>query len=387
MMEKFIPYGRHYIDEEDIKAVVEALKAPFITQGPKIKEFEKALADYCGAKYAVCFNSGTSALHAAYFALGLQESDEFITTPISFVATANAGLYLGARPVFCDIERDTGNIDPDLIEEKISPRTKLISVVQYAGHPAHMQKIKDWADRYGLKVVEDACHALGALYKSEKIGSCKYSDATVFSFHPVKHITTIEGGAVLTNDEAVYKKLVMFRSHGITKDPQDMLNAPHGDWYYEMQFLGYNYRFSDVQAALGLSQLKKLPYFVKRRREIAEKYDDAFKNNPYFHTPTEKEYAKSSYHIYVIRLKDKLVSYKKEIFERLKAKGLGVQVHYIPIYLHPYYRSLGYPQGLCPNAEDFYKRAITLPLFPSMKDEEISYVIKTVHEVFNEFAI
>lgn len=381
---KFIPYGRHYIDGDDIKAVIEVLMSDFITQGPKIKEFEEALADYCRAKYAVCFNSGTSALHAAYFALGLKEGDEFITTPISFVATANAGLYLGARPVFCDVEEDTGNINADLIEEKITPRTKLISVVHYAGHPVDMRKVKEVADRHGLKVVEDACHALGASYRGEKVGSCTYSDATVFSFHPVKHITTIEGGAVLTNDENVYRKLLMFRNHGITKDPQDMLNKPHGDWYYEMQFLGYNYRFSDVQAALGLSQLKKLPFFVKRRREIASIYNEAFKNSPYFYMPVEKDYATSSYHIYVIRLRDKFVERKREIFDRLRAKGLGIQVHYIPIYLHPFYQSLGYSQGLCPVAEDFYKRAITLPLFPSMREEEITYVINTVCEVFNE---
>ena len=378
-----IPYGKHWIDEEDIQAVVEVLKSDFITQGPKIREFEEKLAVICGAKYAVVFNSGTSALHAAYFSLGLKEGDEFITSPLTFVATANAGLFLGAKPVFCDVEEDTGNIASEFLEDKVTERTKLISVVHYAGHPCDMEKVKKIADKYGLAVVEDACHALGAKYKGTKIGSCKYSDVTVFSFHPVKHITTGEGGAVLTNREDVYEKLLMFRNHGITKDSRLFTTIPDGEWYYEMQFLGFNYRMTDIQASLGISQLRKLDKFVKRRREIAEIYSRAFKNNPYFETPVEKEYAYHSYHLYPIRLKDKRK--REDIFRLLKEKELGVQVHYIPVYLHPYYQRLGYRKGKCPLAEEFYSREISLPIYPKMTEKEVRHVINVVNETFRKF--
>jgi len=381
---KFIPYGRHLIDEEDINAVIEVLRSDFITQGPKIKEFEEKLAEKVGAKYAVVFNSGTSALHAAYFSLGLSKEDEFITTPITFAATSNAGIFLGAKPVFCDVEEDTGNINPDLIEEKLSSRTKLIIPVHYAGHSCDMERIREIADKYGLFVVEDACHALGAKYKSSKIGSCEFSDATVFSFHPVKHITTGEGGAVLTNREDIYEKLLMFRSHGITKDRKKFIKNQNGDWYYEMQFLGFNYRMTDIQAALGISQLKKLDRFVKRRRDIVKIYNEAFHDNPYFDIPVEKEYAYSSYHLYPIRLKDDFKNNRKEIFQLLREKGLGVQVHYIPVYLHPYYQKLGYKKGECPIAEEFYEREISLPIYPSMTNEDIDFVIKIIFEVFKE---
>ena len=379
-----IPYGRQFIDEEDIKAVIEVLKSDFITQGPLIESFEKKLAEYCGAKYAVVFNSGTSALHGAYFALGLSKGDEFLTSPLTFVATVNAGLYLGARPIFLDIEPDTGNIDVNKIEKYITKKTKLISVVHYAGHPVNMEKVKQIADKYGLKVVEDACHALGAKYKSSKIGSCQYSDATVFSFHPVKHITTGEGGAVLTNREDIYEKLLMFRNHGITKDKEKFLESEEGDWYYEMHFLGYNYRLTDIQSALGISQLKKLDSFIEKRRRIVEIYNKFFEGNPYFDIPVEKDYAYHSYHLYPIRLKDSYKNKRKEIFQLLRKKKLGVQVHYIPVYLHPYYQKLGYRKGECPIAEDFYKREISLPIYPSMTEEEIDYVIKTTLDVFKE---
>lgn len=375
---KFIPYGRQFIDQDDIDAVIETLKSPFLTQGPKVKEFEKALASYTGAKYAVVFNSGTSALHAAYFTLGLKRDNEFITTPISFVATSNAGLYLGAKPIFVDVEKDTGNIDISKVEEKITKKTKLISVVHYAGHSVDMKKVYEIAKKYNLKVVEDACHALGGEYENEKIGSCKYSDATIFSFHPVKHITTGEGGAVLTNDRKAYEKLLMFRNHGITK--KDFLNESEGDWYYEMQFLGFNYRMTDIGASLGLSQLKKLDYFIKKRREIADTYNETFKDNPYFDLPVEKKYAKHAFHLYPIRLKIK--TKRREIFDKLRQNGLGVQVHYIPIYWQPYYQNLGYKKGLCKNAEDFYQREISLPIYPAMKKDDIDYVIKKVLKVF-----
>ncbi len=381
-MEKFIPYGKQLIDEDDINAVVEVLKSDFITQGKKVPEFERKLADYCGAKYTVVFNSGTSALHGAYFALGLTEGDEFITTPMTFAATSNAGLYLGAKPVFVDVEPDTGNINVEKIENHITPNTKLISLVHYAGHPVDMEKIKYIADKYNLKVVEDACHALGGMYKGEKIGNCRFSDATVFSFHPVKHITTGEGGAVLTNDKEIYEKLLMFRNHGITKDKDKFINQPDGDWYYEMQLLGYNYRMTDIQAALGISQLKKLDSFIEKRRNIAATYNEAFKDNPYFETPVEKDYAYHAYHLYPIRLKDEYKEKKQEIFSKFREEGIGVQVHYIPVYWHPYYQNLGYKKGLTPVAEDFYQREISLPIYPVMKDEDIEFVINKVWKVF-----
>lgn len=384
-----IPYSRQFIDKEDIKEVVKVLKSDFITQGPKIPEFEQSLADYCGCNYAVVFNSGTSALHGAYSALGLKKGDEFITSPVTFTATSNAGLYLGAKPVFVDVEKDTGNIDTSKIQAKITKKTKLLVPVHYAGHPVNLKIISQIAKKYNLFVVEDACHALGAKYKKRraqskeqksedwiKIGSCKYSDMTALSFHPVKHITTGEGGAVLTNNKEFYNKLLMFRSHGITKDR--LINKSDGDWYYEMQFLGYNYRMTDIQAALGISQIRKLDSFIERRREIAEIYNKAFKNNSWFDIPVEKDYAFSSYHLYPIRLKYAYKDKKREIFYKLRKRGLGVQTHYIPVYRHPYYKELGYKKGLCPLAEDFYQREISIPVYPVMSNGNINYVIQSL---------
>ncbi|WP_457628037.1 UDP-4-amino-4,6-dideoxy-N-acetyl-beta-L-altrosamine transaminase [Persephonella sp.] len=382
-MGSFIPYGRQFIDEEDINAVVEVLRSDFITQGETINRFEKSLAEYFGARYAVVFNSGTSALHGAYFSLGLKKGDKFITTPLTFAATSNAGLFLGARPVFVDVEPDTGNIDVSKIEESVTPDVSMISVVHYAGHPVDMEKVYSIAKKYGLKVVEDACHAMGAMYRGEKIGSCRYSDATVFSFHPVKHITTGEGGAVLTNDRQVYEKLLIFRNHGITKNPEKFKYPPDGDWYYEMQFLGFNYRMTDFQAALGISQLKKLDRFVKRRREIARKYAEVFDGNPYFDLPVEKDYAFHSYHLFPVKLKEPYIGKKKEIFSGLRTEGIEVQVHYIPVYRHPYYREAGYSDTFCPVAEDFYRREISLPVYYSLTDNELFSVAEKVKKVFN----
>ena len=384
---KYIPYSHQDINEEDINAISEVLRSDFITQGPKIREFEEALATYCGAKYAVVLSSGTAALHAAYFVCGISKEDEVITSPITFLATANAALFLGAKPIFVDIEPDTGNINPDLIEKSTTKKTKAIVPVDYAGHPVDLEKISNIAKSYNLLIIEDACHALGAQYKSEKIGNCKYSDMTVFSFHPVKSITTGEGGAVLTNNEEYYKKLIMFRQHGITKNSSQFTvynSQLIGDWYYEMQFLGYNYRLTDIQCALGISQLKKLDKFIERRRQIVEIYKEAFKNNDFFDLPVEKDYAKSSWHLYPIRLKNKYCNEKRGIFTKLREKGLGVQVHYIPVYWQPYYQKLGYRKGICPNAEDFYRREISIPLYPSMSDEDVEYVVNTILSTFKE---
>jgi len=381
---KYIPYGKQFIDQQDIDEVIAVLKGDFITQGPKIVEFEEALARYCSARYAVVFNSGTSALHAAYFSVGLKEQDQFLTSPNTFAATSNAGLLLGAKPVFVDVEKTTGNMDPSLIDEEITEQTRLIVPVHYAGHPADMKSIGEVARKHGLFIVEDACHALGARYLGIKVGSCAYSDATVFSFHPVKHITTGEGGAVLTNQKDLYDRLNLFRSHGIVKEGFSQ-EAP-GDWYYEMKILGCNYRLTDFQAVLGRSQLRKLDAFVKRRREIADKYNKTLQGNPYFDLPEEKQYALSSYHLYSIRVKEDYKIQKREVFNLLRRKGLGVQVHYIPVYLHPYYRGLGYGKALCPIAEDFYEREISIPIYPSLKDEDVDVVIDVLMRICDVLA-
>lgn len=384
---KSIPYSHQSINSNDIRQVTEALESGWITQGPKVKAFEALLAEYCGVKFAIVFSSGTAALHGAYFAAGLGNEDEIITSPITFLSTANAALFLSARPVFADIEPATGNVAPDLIEQAITKKTRAIVPVHFAGHPVQLERIAEIAQKHNLLLIEDACHALGARYKNTTIGDCRYSDMTVFSFHPVKSITTGEGGAVLTNNEEFRNKLIMFRQHGVTKNHeifQNKLDAV-GDWYYEMQYLGFNYRLTDIQSALGVSQLMKLDRFIRRRRKIVETYAEAFKDNKFFDTPVEKSYAKSAWHIYPIRLKDDYKANKAMIFEGLREKGLGVQVHYIPVYLQPYYQQLGYKKGLCPKAKEFYCREISLPLFPSMTDEEVDYVIKTVLNVFESF--
>jgi UDP-4-amino-4,6-dideoxy-N-acetyl-beta-L-altrosamine transaminase len=383
-----IPYSRQSIDEDDIKAVVEVLRSDLITQGPKVREFEAALAEYCGAKHTVVFSSGTAALHAAYFAAGIGPGEgsaapgEIITSPITFVATANAALYLGARPVFVDIEPETGNINAELIAKAITENTRAIVPVHYAGHPADLDPIHEIAKKHGLVVIEDACHALGASYKGRKIGSL--SDMTVFSFHPVKPITTGEGGAVVTNDGEFSERLRAFGTHGITKDAERFVDEPHGSWHYEMQHLGFNYRLTDIQAALGLSQLRKLDSFIKRREEIAAVYNEAFKDTAWFDLPAGREYAKSSWHLYPIRLKGGCLKRKAEIFRELRQQGLGVQVHYMPVYLQPYYRGLGYMDGPCPEAERFYGRELSIPVHQGMGDRNVKQVMKGVFDIFEE---
>ncbi|MBF0456346.1 MAG: UDP-4-amino-4,6-dideoxy-N-acetyl-beta-L-altrosamine transaminase [Nitrospirae bacterium] len=380
-----IPYGRHFIDEGDIAEVVKTLHSGWITQGPKPEEFEQALASYCGASYAVVFSSGTAALHGAYFAAGLQRGDEFITPAMTFIATANAGVYLGADPVFADIESDTGNIDAASAASLITKKTRLIAAVDYAGHPFNGKPLYETAVKNGLVLVEDACHALGASHMADdgswkRTGSCQYSHMTVFSFHPVKSITTGEGGAVVTNDKDFYDRLRLFGSHGIAKHAANFQYPPDGPWYYEMQELGYNYRMTDFQAALGLSQLKKLPLFLERRRDIAAYYDNAFRGNRFFDIPVERDYAKSAWHLYPIRLKEQYKDSKRNIFLQLREKGIGVQCHYIPVTHHPFYRRRG--EVHLPQTEDFYQRQISIPIFPALTYMDMEYVRQKIYDVF-----
>ncbi|MEM5875583.1 MAG: UDP-4-amino-4,6-dideoxy-N-acetyl-beta-L-altrosamine transaminase [Candidatus Aenigmatarchaeota archaeon] len=379
---KLIPYGHQWINKEDVKEVIKALKSDWITQGPKVEEFEDALCRYTGAKYAVAVSSGTAALHIACLAAGIKQGDEVITSPITFVASANCILYCGGKPIFADVQEDTVNIDPQEIKKKITKKTKAIIPVHFAGHPCDLEEIYQIAKKYNLIVIEDACHALGAEYKREKIGSCKYSDMTVFSFHPVKSITTGEGGAVLTNRKDLYEKLLMLRNHGITKDKKKFINKNEGSWYYEMQELGFNYRITDFQCALGISQLKKLDMFIRKRREVVEIYNKELSKIEEIILPVERVYVKSSWHIYYIRLKNS--KKRKTIFEKLQEKGVGVQVHYIPVHLQPYYRNkFGYKENEYPKAESYYNSSITIPLYPTLTKDKVDYIIKTIKEVVN----
>ncbi|MFH1386144.1 MAG: UDP-4-amino-4,6-dideoxy-N-acetyl-beta-L-altrosamine transaminase [bacterium] len=370
-----IPYATQWIDDDDIEAVVAALKSANLTQGPLVNEFESKVAEYCGAKYGVAVNSGTSALHIACLAAGITAGDEVITSPITFVASANCVMYCGARPVFADVQGDAINIDPQEIQKKITARTKAIIPIHFAGNPCDLEEIWAIARANNLIVIEDAAHALGAEYKASKIGSCKYSDMTILSFHAVKHITTGEGGMVLTNNEELYEKLKLFRSHGITRDDK-YLTKNDGVWYYEMNELGLNYRLSDLQCALGISQLAKLDEFVDRRREIALIYNEAFSHNAGITVINESAQARSAYHLYVLIVKD-----RQRIFNELRAADIIVNVHYIPVYLQPYYQKLGYTSGLCPRAEDFYGKALSIPMFPKMSDKDIARVIEVINKV------
>ena len=377
----FIPYGHQWIDEEDIAAVVEVLRSDWITQGSKVDEFERKVAEYCGVKYAVAVSSGTAALHAACAVAGISQGDEAITTPITFPATANAVVYCGGKPVFADIDEDTLNIDPEEIRNRLSGKTKAILPVDFAGHPAELDEIRAIAKERNLIVIEDAAHALGAKYKGCLVGSL--SDMTILSFHPVKHITTGEGGMILTNSQEFYEKLKIFRHHGIVRD-----NPDKGLWYYEIHNLGYNFRITDFQCALGLSQMNKLDQFIQRRRGIAARYNKAFAEIEEIITPLEQGNVQAVYHIYVIQLRtEKLRVGRREIFDTLRAENVGVNVHYLPVHLHPYYRrEFGYKKGDYPKAEGYYERAITLPIFPRMSDEDVEDVIKAVKKAIAYFA-
>lgn len=373
-MKNPIPYGRQWIDTKDIREVAKILEGDWITQGPAIEKFEKTIAEYCNSKYAVAVSSGTAALHAAYAAAGIGPGDEVVTTPLTFAATANGIVYCGGKPVFCDIEEDTLNIDPGLIEKKITKKTKAIAPVDFAGHPCEYGEIQKIAKKHNLLIIEDAAHALGSTYRRKRIGGL--ADMTILSFHPVKLITAGEGGMILTNSKRFYEKLKVFRHHGIIKKPKK------GGWYYEIEHPGYNWRITDFQCALGLSQFRKLAKFIKRRREIVREYNKAFLSLQELVLPQEKRYVKSAWHIYAVQLNlEKLKSTRKEIFETLREEGIGVQVHYMPVHLHPFYRKkFGYRKGDFPVAERYYERAVTLPLFPKMTDGEVSRVIKTVEK-------
>lgn len=380
--EEYLPYGRQFLDEEDIQSVVRVLKSEYLTTGPSIPLFEQKIAEYTGTKYAVSFSSGTAALHGACFAAGISKDDEVITTPITFAASANCVLYQGAVPVFADIDPLTYNIDPHSIEKLITSKTKAIIPVDFTGQPADHDEIKRIANKHNLIVIEDAAHALGAAYKNNnKVGSIH--DMTMFSFHPVKHITTGEGGVITTNNQHFYEKLILFRNHGITRD-LNKLNGNHMPWYYEMQSLGYNYRMTDIHAALGVSQLNKLNGFIEKRRHLVNLYNRELKEISCIRLPFQHPHTNSSWHLYVISLElDRLRVSRNEIFNALQKENIGVNVHYIPVYLHPFYQSLGYKKGLCKNAEKLFSEMITLPLFPAMSEDDINDVVNALRKVIN----
>lgn len=383
--DSYLPYGKQWIDNEDLKAVIDVLQGDFITTGPTIVNFEKAIAQYVGAKYAVAFSSGTAALHASCFAASINPNDEVITTPITFAASSNCILYCGGKPVFADVDPKTYNISPKSIDSLITDKTRAIITVDFTGQPTAYDEIMQLAKKHDLIVIDDAAHGLGATYKGKKIGSI--GDMTMFSFHPVKHITTGEGGMITTNNIEYYNKLLQFRNHGITRDPQKMFIKDQ-PWHYEMQALGYNYRMTDIQAALGLSQFKKLNTFLLKREKIAQKYNQAFEDMEEIITPFQQKDCVSSWHLYVIRLNvEKLNTDRTELFKALQKENIGVNVHYIPVYFHPYYQQLGYTKGLCPHAEKAYEEIITLPLFPKMTEKDQKNVINGVKKVISYYSI
>jgi perosamine synthetase len=368
-----IPYGRQSIDKNDIKAVVDVMKSDWLTQGPDILTFEKSLAEYCGAKFAVVCSNGTAALHLAYLAAGLKRGDEIITTPNTFVATTNMMLAVGAKPVFCDIRLDTYNIDEDKIEALITLKTKAIVPVHFAGQPCEMDKISRIAKKNKLIVIEDACHALGASYKGKKIGSCFYSDMAVFSFHPVKSITTGEGGAILTNNKKYYEKLISLRSHGIHKNKKGR-NI--------MTELGYNYRMTDFQAALGSSQIKKIDSFIKRRTVLAKSYLQNFKKTNHLIAPVQVKNANSACHLFVVRVSD--CKTREELVKHLQQAGIGINYHYPCVYKQPYYQQIGYKRIKCSNAENYEQTAMTIPLFPGLSNAQIKHIGQKINSFLNK---
>lgn len=381
--EEFVPYGKQYIDDNDIQAVSEVLRSPYLTTGPNVQEFENKLCELTGAKYAVAISNGTSALHAACYAAGISTGDEVITTPITFAASANCVLYCGGKPVFADIDPETWNIDPTDIEKKITNKTKAVIAVDFTGQAVQLDEIREICKKHKLILIEDASHSIGTKYKGVPVGGI--ADLTTFSFHPVKTITCGEGGAILTNNEEFYKKMQLFRSHGITREANLMTQNPFNG-YNEQIELGYNYRMTDFQAALGLSQLKKLWTFSNRRSEIVNQYNEAFLKIPQLIIQKEISESETTRHLYIIRINSSSLKVgRNEIYKALNAENVGLQVHYIPVYHHPYYQSLGYMKGLCPIAEALYEEIITIPLYYSLTNEDVESVIEAVTKVINYY--
>lgn len=380
---KLLPYGRQSIDEDDIAAVVDVLRSDWLTTGPKVAEFEQAFAEFVTCKDAVAVSNGTAALHAAMHAIGIQPGDEVIVPAITFAATANAVVYRGGYPVFVDVDYDTLLLDPEQVERHISPKTRAIVAVDYAGQPCNYDDLRTLANRYGVWLIADACHAIGGSYKGRPVGSI--ADISTFSFHPVKHITTGEGGMTTTNNPELVHRMKIFRNHGITTDHRQ--REQQGSWFYEMVDLGYNYRLSDIQCALGISQLRKLPAWVKRRQAIAMKYTTAFANLPAVQPLSVKENVSHAYHLYVVRFDmSKLKGTRAEIFTALRAEGIGVNVHYIPVHLHPFYRThFSTKSGMCPVAEAAYEQIISLPIFPLMTDDDVNDVVVAVQKVIQAY--
>ncbi|MCR4792189.1 MAG: UDP-4-amino-4,6-dideoxy-N-acetyl-beta-L-altrosamine transaminase [Lachnospiraceae bacterium] len=381
-----IYYGRQWVTDEDIEAVRKVLEGPYITCGPKVQEAERVLESYTGAKHAVVVNSGTSALHCACIAAGIGEGDEVITTPLTFAASANCALYCGAKPVFADIDPETYNIDPESIRAHITPKTKAVIAVDFTGQVVKVREIRQICDEHGLVFIEDAAHSIGSAYDGVKVGNL--ADMTCFSFHPVKTVTAGEGGAILTNNEEYYEKLVLAHTHGITHDESQMEGAPHeGIWYYEQISLGYNYRMTDFQAALLISQMGRIDEFVAKRKEIVARYDEEFSKIPGIIVQKNIPESDTSRHLYIIRLDlDKLKCTRREFFDAMSAENVQCQVHYVPVYWFPYYEHMGYEKGLCPNAEEVYKGIMSIPLYPRMTEKDIEDTIHAVRKLAEYYA-
>lgn len=382
-----IPYGRQNITEEDIKAVVKTLRSDFLTQGPKISEFEQKFADYVGARYAVAVNNATAGLHLAAKALGVQPGRHVIVTPMTFAASANCIRYCGGDVTFCDIDPETYLMDTRKLEELLmsNPEGTFsgIVIVDFAGYPHNLEEVRRIADRYGLWIIEDACHAPGAWWTDSKgikhlTGEGKFTDCTVFSFHPVKHIATGEGGMVCTDNETIYKKLLHYRTHGISRD-SELMSKNDGGWYYEMLDLGYNYRLTDIQAALGISQLSRAKEGIERRHQIAKRYDEAFAGSDKIKIPFRADDISHAFHLYVIQVPD-----RKKLYDSLRENGIMAQVHYVPVHLMPYYRQFGWKEGSLPVVEDYYEHCLSLPMYPTLTDEEQQFVIDKVLEGVRE---
>lgn len=387
MSKTVIPYGKQDISQQDIDSVVDVLKSDFLTQGPQVPAFEKTLTEHTGAQYALAVNSATSALHIACLALGLGKGDWLWTSPITFVASANCGLYCGAKVDFVDIDSATYNMCPKKLEQKLitakatGTLPKVVVPVHLCGQPCDMESIAKLAKEYGFKVIEDASHAIGGQYHEQPIGNCKYSDITVFSFHPVKIVTTAEGGAALTNQKELADKMALLRSHGITRDPEMMTEASHGGWYYQQVDLGFNYRMTELQAALGVTQMQRLDEFVAARHVLSKRYNQMLSELPLV-LPYQLENTYSGLHLFVIRLKlDEISLTHKQVFDALRENGIGVNLHYIPVHTQPYYQAMGYSEGNFPESERYYQEAISLPMFHGMTEEQQNTVVRVVTEI------